>query len=324
MTRQRLRQLLADIAGLRTLVVGDAMLDEYIWGTAERVSPEAPVLVVRSQRVTHVPGGAANAIHNARACGAAAGLVAVRGCDTAGDQLAQALAETGAAPLHLLPDGCRPTTVKTRVVAHSQQVVRIDKESTAPLSAELAAAVVATVEQSLDGCAGLLLSDYDKGVLVPATILGIMAAAAQRNVPVAVNAKPRHTACYRGATLLTVNRVEAAELCGFHPATPREAAAAARQLLDTYGVELVLVTLGGDGAVLAGDGAHPRHVPAVEVEVYDPAGAGDTTVAAAHLALSAGATPLEAVELAMRAAAVVVRKVGVQPVTPAEILALHG
>jgi len=321
-TPERLAELLHRIAACRCLVLGDAMLDEYIWGVAERISPEAPVMVVRRERITRVPGGAANVLNCVRALGARAGIVAVVGADSAGADLARKLVEAGAAPVALLTAEDRPTTLKTRVVAHSQQLVRIDHELRAPLPADLAQRLDETAAEALDGCDGLLLSDYDKGVLTPDSIPPLLAAAATRGVRVAVNAKPRCAEYYRGVELVTVNRVEAEALCGFNPATPEQAGRAAEAVGTRLGSRLVLVTLGGQGAVLwsAEGGSEP--VPPVPVEVYDAAGAGDTTIAACHLALCAGATPREAVELAMRAAAVVVKKVGVQTASPAEILAL--
>lgn len=322
MTSARLAELLSRIAERRCLVLGDAMLDEYIWGVAERISPEAPVMVVRRERITRVPGGAANVINCVRALGARAGIVAVVGNDSAGTDLADQLRSAGADPVALLTAEDRPTTLKTRVVAHSQQVVRIDHEVRAPLPADLAAQLDELAAAALDGCDGLLLSDYDKGVLTPGSIPPLLAAAAARGVRVAVNAKPRCAAHYRGVELVTVNRVEAEALCGFHPATAAQAGEAAETIGTQLGCRLVLVTLGGQGAVLWSADAGLEHVPPVPVEVYDAAGAGDTTIAACHLALCAGATPREAVELAMRAAAVVVKKVGVQTASPAEILAL--
>jgi D-beta-D-heptose 7-phosphate kinase/D-beta-D-heptose 1-phosphate adenosyltransferase len=324
MTQARQAELLAAMAGVPVLVVGDAMLDEYVWGVAERVSPEAPVLVVRSQRTTHVPGGAANVVGCLLALGARCGLSGAVGCDRQADVLRAKLVELGAAPVELVADALRPTTVKTRVLAHTQQVVRIDHESRAPLENGPARDLLARVASALDGCRGLLLSDYDKGVLNPETIPALLALAAQRGVRVAVNAKPRLAAFYQGVDLLTVNRVEAEALCGITPDTPAKAAHAAEWIGEHLDCGATLVTLGGEGAVL-----HERHgattaIAPIPVAVCDPAGAGDTTIATAHLALCAGATPVEAARVAMYAAAVVVRKVGVATATPREILALTG
>ncbi len=322
MTRWRLHDLLKAIGRLRSLVIGDAMVDEYIWGVAERVSPEAPVLVVRSEQVTQVPGGAANVVHCLRAMGAGAGLGAVVGDDEAGRGLAQRLTELGADPLVLVADPARPTIVKTRVLAHTQQVVRIDREVRGQLPDDLLQVFFDRCGAALNGCTGLLLSDYDKGVLTPHTIPAIVAEAARRGAPVAVNAKPRNAPLYRDVDLVTVNRFEAEAICGFAPEGRDEARRAADAIVDSIGCGHVLVTLGGEGAVLRAREGEAVHVPAVQVQVFDPAGAGDTTVAAAHLALCAGAEPLEAAQLAMLAAAVVVRKVGVATATAAEILAL--
>lgn len=319
---EQLAALLAAIAGRRLLVVGDAMLDEYVWGAAERVSPEAPVLVVRAQRQTCVPGGAANVMGAARALGARAGLAAVVGRDAAAETLARGLTAAGAEPLELVADPQRPTTIKTRVVAHSQQVLRIDRESREPLGEETAAELLRRVEAALPGCHGLLLSDYDKGVLTPETIPALLAAAARAGVPAAVNAKPRLAGFYQGVELLTVNRAEAEALCGLAPDTPERAAHCAQWIGEHLGCRLTLVTLGGEGAMLYQRGGASEPVPPVPVQVFDVAGAGDTTIAAMFLGLVAGAEPAEAADLAMRAAAVVVRKVGVATAAPEEILGL--
>ncbi len=322
MTRDHAAELLEAMARRRVLVVGDAMLDEYIWGVAERISPEAPVLVVRSERVTHVPGGAANVINCLRALNAGAGLAAAVGDDHAGRQLRDQLAAAGVEPLLLVTDPSRPTTLKTRVVAHSQQVVRIDKELRGALPEELVLRLDREAGEALATCDGLLLSDYDKGVLTPDSIPPLLTAARRQAVPVAVNAKPHHARCYQEVDLVTVNRVEAEAVCGFRPESVAEAGRAADYLAAELRCRNLLITLGPDGAVLRDPAGALHHVEAVPVEVYDTAGAGDTTIATAHLALCAGATPLEAAELAMWAAAVVVRKVGVQTATPEEILAV--
>lgn len=322
MTRARQAELLAAMAGVPVLVVGDAMLDEYLWGQAERVSPEAPVLVIRAQSTTHVPGGAANVLGCLTALGGRAGLCAVRGDDEQGRELAARLTEQGAAPLELVTDGDRPTSVKTRVLAGTQQVVRIDRESRAALGAEPTAVLLSRTARALAGCRGLLLSDYDKGVLNPETIPALLALGQAAGATIAVNAKPRLAAFYQGVDLLTVNRVEAEAICGISPDTPANAARAAEWIGEHLDCAATLVTLGGDGAVLHERHGATHHVPPLRVQVFDPAGAGDTTIATTHLALCAGATPLEAVELAMRAAAVVVRKVGVATATPAELEAL--
>lgn len=322
MDADRLRRLLDTVARQRALVIGDAMVDAYIWGRAERLSPEAPVLVVRSERETEVPGGAANVAHCVTALGASAGLCAVVGQDAAAEILRARLFELGISPVVLVADPSRPTTVKTRVVAQRQQVVRIDREERTPLSPALAHEFDAKAAVAMDGATGLLLSDYDKGVLTPVSIPPLLRAARERRLIVAANAKPRHAACYRGVGLLTVNRSEAEAIAGCDSSTPDTARHAAEVIAKKTGCEAVLVTLGPDGAVVRDREGVAAHVPAVPVEVFDPAGAGDTSVAAAMLALCAGANLVEAVEFAMLAAAVVVRKVGVATATPDEILAL--
>jgi D-beta-D-heptose 7-phosphate kinase/D-beta-D-heptose 1-phosphate adenosyltransferase len=318
-----LAHLLDALAEVRVLVVGDAMLDEYVWGTAERVSPEAPVLIVRAGEVTQVPGGAGNVLGNVLALGARAGLCAVVGDDAPATGLERQLTAAGAAPVCLIRDPGRPTTIKTRVVAQTQQVLRIDRESHAPLENGPAAALLAAVSAALEGCHGLLLSDYDKGVLTPETIPALLAAARARGVKVGVNAKPRLAGLYEGVDLVTVNRAEAEAICGLAPDNQPHAAHAAQWIGEHLGSGVTLVTLGAQGAALHERGGATSLAAPVPVPVYDVAGAGDTTIAAAFLGLCAGATAAEAADLAMRAAAVVVRKVGVATAGPHEILALE-
>jgi len=318
----RLAELLAALSTVRTLVVGDVMVDEYVWGRAERVSPEAPVLVIRSERTTQVPGGAANVAQCLLALGARVGVCGVVGADAPADALIDALGAAGADPVRLVRDPARPTTIKTRVLAGTQQVVRIDKECRDALSEASSADLLAQVDAALPACSGLLLSDYDKGVLTPESIAALLELAHRHGVRVAVNAKPRLAGFYQGVDLLTVNRVEAEAICGIAPDSPAQAARAATWIGERLGCAHTLVTLGGDGAMLHQCGGETHLVAPWPVPVFDVAGAGDTTIAAAHLALCAGAEPREAVELAMRAAAVVVRKVGVATATPAEVLAL--
>lgn len=323
MTLQRLRELLDAMTKVRTLVVGDAMMDEYIWGRAERISQEAPVLVLRSERETRVPGGAANVVHCVTALGAAAGLCAVAGNDSPAEDLRLKLSDLGVTPVVLLCDVDRPTTIKTRVVASAQQVVRIDREDRSPIPIDLVRQLDAAAVELLPQGQGLLLSDYDKGVLTPQSIPALLRAAKELGLQVAVNAKPRHAAAYHGVDLFTVNRSEAEAICSESCQSVQDAGRCAKLIAERIGCGAVLITLGPDGAVLGEDG-QISHVPAVPVEVYDPAGAGDTTIAAAHAAMCAGATAREAAELAMLAAAVVVRKVGVATARPEEVLKLAG
>lgn len=324
MSPERLAHLLDALPRRRPLVLGDAMLDEYVWGTATRVSQEAPVLVVRSREVSHVPGGAANVLHCLQALDVAAGLVAVVGRDHPAENLHRLLESLGVEPLHLLPDAARQTTVKTRVVAQGQQVLRIDHETTTPLAEPIADELLTRLAAGLETCDSLLLSDYDKGVLTGETIPRVLAAARAAGALVGVNAKPRWAAAYRGVDLLTVNRAEASAIADTEVDDLDSALAVAGPLAERLDCGLLLITLGPDGAVYAARGEAPRHLAAVPVEVADPSGAGDTTLAAAHLALCAGASPAEAVELAMFAAGVVVRKLGVATASRAEIAEIAG
>lgn len=305
-------ELLRKFQGVRAVVVGDLMLDEYIFGRATRVSQEAPVLVVKQDRFSAVPGGAANVAMNMMALGATVGIIGVVGADPAGEMLEQALEMSGIENRGVITDPNRATTKKTRVVAnHSHQVLRIDRENDEPIGAEVQAQLLAKIDAALTDAHVLLLSDYQKGVLTPETIQQIIALAKSKGVVSVANAKPQSIPAYSGAGVVTLNRFEATAASGRSKTiVDSEAEEVATLLRASIGVDSMVVTLGGSGMGCASDEGYVQ-VPAVKVEVYDEAGAGDTVVAT--LALAAGFGPIgkEALELATHTAAAVVRKVGV-------------
>jgi D-beta-D-heptose 7-phosphate kinase/D-beta-D-heptose 1-phosphate adenosyltransferase len=320
---QRLEQLLAGFRDRQVLVVGDVMLDEYIWGTTNRISPEAPVMVVDADRHTYTPGGAANVVSNLRALGAHARVIGVVGDDPAGQMLMEELANHQVDHSRLIVDPARPTTTKTRVIARSQQVLRIDHETRAGVSPEVVAQVSAVLEELLPEMDGLIFSDYRKGVLVPPLVERALALAARHNVLVAVNPKPASCPMFRQAALMTLNRVEVEGASGVEVGDLETLRRVGQVLVDGLTVEALVVTWGEEGAVLFQRDQESVHVPAVRVEVYDEAGAGDTTISALTLGRLAGAPWEEAVRLAMYAAAAAVQKVGVATVTPQEVQAIH-
>lgn len=307
----KFRRLLDSFSEKRVLVVGDLMLDEYVIGKATRISPEAPVMVVRQHRTYAVPGGAANVAKNVEALGGKATVVGVVGEDSAGRDLQLALGEHGV----LIPDPERPTTRKTRVLADtSHQVLRIDEESDDHLSPDMEEAVLAAVEERLHECNVVLLSDYTKGVLTPAVVAGIVRLARDSAIPVVANAKPSSLPYYTGATLVSLNAKEAAEAVGAKDILrhqngsgltdrPREAAL---QLQHNHKIEHVLITLGEYGMCTEAFWVNPQ-----KVEVFDTAGAGDTTIATVALGIaSVGFDPI-VFDLAAHTSAAVVRHVGV-------------
>ena len=316
--RPRLEALLAAAPRQRVVVVGDAMLDVYFRGDVERISPEAPVPVVRVRERRDALGGAANVAQNVAALGAGCTLVAAVGSDRGGEQLRAMLDEIGADPSALVVTG-RPTTTKTRVLARSQQVVRFDEEDDRDLDPDEAARVSAHIRRAMDeGATALVLEDYNKGVLVRGVIEDAIAAARDAGVPVVVDPKFKNFFCYRGATVFKPNRRELEAALG--AAVDVDETDALPATLERLGVEHLLLTLGEHGMALISRGGEAFRVPTAAREVYDVVGAGDTVTAYLAAMLGAGATPREAAVVANFAAGVEVGKLGAQSVYPHEVL----
>jgi rfaE bifunctional protein kinase chain/domain len=307
-------QLVHSFQGRRALILGDLMLDRYWWGRVERISPEAPVPVVRKQRSTITPGGAANVACNIAALGGQPLLLGLIGADSAGQEFRKALLERGLSMDHVLVDSERTTTVKTRIIAHNQHVVRVDEEDTQPAASSLLQQVADRVYTLLPSCDVVVLSDYAKGFLVPELLQEVIPSAARRNRRIIVDPKGGDYSRYDGAYVLTPNRMEALIAAGFPP-THQDSSAAAARLLDALCVEAVLVTEGDEGMTLYERSRKPRHVPALARTVYDVTGAGDTVVATLSLALAAGADLWTAAQLANVAAGLAVEQIGTTAVT---------
>lgn len=324
MDSPRARQLLDGFSGKRIVVIGDVMLDEYIWGQAGRISPEAPVIVVDAERHSQVPGGAANVVNNLCALGAVGVMFGVVGDDEAGRLLTQALADEGADTIGLLIETGRPTTRKTRVFAHSQQVVRVDHEHRGPIAKETTSSLLSLLGDVIVDADAILISDYQKGVLGSGVLEGAIAIAREQKKPVTGNLKPAAFPGRCPATVITMNIHEASLAVSGRQLTTREHInEVGFSILSRTGADNILITLGSQGLTLFSAGkTEPFHVNPRLVEVYDTAGAGDTVISTMTLALAAGASAFEAVELANDAAAQVVKKVGVATVTREEILAI--
>jgi D-beta-D-heptose 7-phosphate kinase/D-beta-D-heptose 1-phosphate adenosyltransferase len=306
------------------LCVGDAMLDRFIYGDAERISPEAPIPVLRIERETAMLGGAGNVVRNLTALGARSAFVSVIGNDPAGSEINALMAENQIAEPHMIPDPDRRTSIKTRFVASGQQLLRADRESTAPLSAELREKLAATVEQLLDHVGVLVLSDYGKGVLAGDFPQRLIAAAQAQGRMSLVDPKGTDYSRYRGASVLTPNRKELAEATRMPVGNSEEIVAAAQKLIKECEVEHVLVTRSQDGITLVSRDGTIDHLPAEAREVYDVSGAGDTVMAALAAALSIGASLVEAARIANAAAGIAVGKVGTAAVYADELVsALH-
>ena len=304
----------------RVLVVGDVMLDEFVWGKVSRISPEAPVPVVQVTGQSFHLGGAGNVAANVRTLGGAAALVGLVGRDAAGARVREALDTRGVAERLVDAGAARRTTLKTRIVAHGQQVVRADQEDTGELPRALERALVAAVGRELPGAAALVVSDYEKGVVTAGLLRSVLPLARRQRVPVLVDPKPRHYRLYRGATVVTPNQLETEQVTGLRLSGPAELAAAGRRILNALACRAVLVTRGEHGMSLFERGQPVLHVPAAAREVFDVTGAGDSVIATLALALAAKASLTEAAVLANAAASVVVGKLGTAQATPPELM----
>jgi rfaE bifunctional protein kinase chain/domain len=322
MDRERYRQIVDRFAHRRIVVLGDLMMDEYLWGRATRISPESPVMVVEVDRESSVPGGAANVVNNLLALGAKVAVVGVVGEDAAGERLKAALVEHGADVSGIVADSSRPTTRKTRVVAHSQQVLRVDREQARPLDGAVMERLLALLRDKVQATEAVIVSDYDKGVLTPEVARAAIQSARTAGVLLTANPKPDNARFLAGAHLVSLNQSEAEAVARdrrFRGEEGLEEAGAA--LVRELNVETLVVTRGAKGLSVWHSGNGVQHIPAHPVEVYDVAGAGDTVISALTLGLTAGAPVEEAAVVANHAAACVVRKVGVATVTTEELLA---
>jgi D-beta-D-heptose 7-phosphate kinase/D-beta-D-heptose 1-phosphate adenosyltransferase len=314
--RDRLHALLDGARGKRVAIVGDAMLDVYVRGDVDRISPEAPVPVVRVRETTYGLGGAANVAQNVAAAGASCTLVAAIGDDSAGRTLRRELARVQGDSASLVEIG-RPTTQKTRVLARAQQIVRFDEEDDAELSGDEVDRLLNAVTAAVETADVLVLEDYNKGVLVARVIEGAIRLARSRGIPIVVDPKYRNFFSYRGATVFKPNRRELEAAMG--AAVDLEHPEALPTTFERLGVEHLLLTLSEHGMVhIASDGVI-RRIPTTARDVYDPVGAGDTVTAYVATSLAAGATAYEAAVVANYAAGVEVGKAGAATATPDEV-----
>ncbi len=317
LTRDRLHALLTGMRGRRVVVVGDAMLDVYLHGDVERISPEAPVPVVRVRERRYALGGAANVAQNVAATGAEGLLVGAVGRDAAGTRLRDMLLALRADGRALL-DVDRPTTTKTRIVARAQQVVRFDEEDDSDLSSGDVSRLTDAVSTLIQGADALVLEDYNKGVLVPALIESAISVAKGRGLPIIVDPKFRNFFAFRGATIFKPNRRELESALG--AAVSLDEAGALPEVFRRLGVDHLLLTLGERGMALVSAQGDVHRIPTTAREVYDVVGAGDTVTAYLATAMAAGATAFEAAVVANYAAGVEVGKLGAATVTPEEII----
>ena len=326
-TSARIQNLLQHFQRQRILVIGDLMLDRYIYGSVTRISPEAPVPVVHVQCEKAMPGGASNVAANIRALGGQTAICGLLGRDPAGRELREILIKDGVITEGILALPELRTTVKTRIIAERQQVCRVDWEENPRLDEPTLDGFCKRIAVELKKSTGAILEDYGKGVLQQRVVDTVLAATQQSGLPVGLDPKD-YSLHLAGLTVATPNRKEAFAAAGLPEAPPaaeplRDAPLleAGRRLLQKWLPKLLIVTLGPQGMLLLTADAPPHHVPTRAREVFDVSGAGDTVIASCVLALAAGATPIEAVELANYAAGVVVGKIGTATCSPAELVA---
>jgi rfaE bifunctional protein kinase chain/domain len=320
LTKIRVTEILRTLRERNVVVLGDVMLDEFVWGDVTRISPEAPVPVVDVRRESIHLGGAANVLANLVGLGARGTVVGVVGNDSAAERLHGGLRGLGINGNNkLIVDEQRPSTIKTRIVAHNQLVVRADRESRTPIKGEIEDKIVSYLKEQLKRADAFVVSDYDKGVVTPRILSEILPVAYGR-IPVLVDPKLRNFNSYRPATLVTPNHHEALRMSNSEDHSDDGLHRAATMIRERLGCDAVLITRGDQGMMLLEGNGEPVYVKTAAREVYDVTGAGDTVIAALAGALAAGATMIEAASLANHAAGIVVGKVGTATATADELL----
>jgi rfaE bifunctional protein kinase chain/domain len=327
MSPARLQEILAPARAKRIAVIGDLMLDEFVWGKVGRISPEAPVPVVEVTGESFYPGGAANVARNLREFIDRVSVSGLLGADAGGRQLRALLAAQQIDTSVAIEDAAFRTIVKTRIIARQQQVVRVDRETIASPSAEQIERLVGTIRERLPEIDAIIFEDYGKGFLSAELVRRICADARAVGKIIAADPNPHHAVQWQDVTVVKPNRTEAFHAAGIavsdatgsaHEDEPlREVG---KILLEKWGTEMLLITLGEQGMMLFQRDSPPHHVPTKAQQVFDVSGAGDTAIALFTLALCCGASAIEAAEIANHASAVVVGKLGTATVTPAELL----
>jgi D-glycero-beta-D-manno-heptose-7-phosphate kinase len=323
----RVRKILAAAKKTRVLVVGDVILDQFIWGGVSRISPEAPVPVVDFSRESFMPGGAANVARNLVSLATPTELFGAIGKDDAGRKLQKILGEQNIGCTGLVKNSSRHTSIKTRIVAHQQQVVRIDRETRDGLDQNTTVRLLAEIKSKIPKADAVIVGDYGKGVVTQPLLNEIKSLCRARGVWLSLDPKPVHHLNLSNISLITPNRKEAFELADLpddsknpNPLADKQLMLVAERLLNELRPALLLITLGELGMLLCQRGQKPFHIPTVAQEVFDVSGAGDTVIATFTLAIAAGASPIEAAILSNHAAGIVVGKRGTATTTPEELV----
>lgn len=328
MKSARLKEILSSAPSKRILVIGDLMLDEFVWGKVGRISPEAPVPVVEVTGESFYPGGAANVARNLRQFVDRAAVVGLLGTDRGGQHLRRLLEDDAIDTTAAIEDANFPTIVKTRIIARQQQVVRVDREQIRTPTPDQIARVAASLQEQLPKIDALILEDYGKGFLSADLVAQICALAHAAGKIVTVDPNPRHNIAWKNVTAVKPNRSEAFLAAGIPWSDPTEPVSAdepllhvGAALLEKWGTHHLLITLGEHGMILFNRETAPHHIPTKARQVFDVSGAGDTAIALFTLALACGASAAEAAEIANHASAVVVGKLGTATATPEELFA---
>ncbi len=316
----RIQNTIKDFKKAKVLVVGDLMLDEFIWGDVSRISPEAPVPVVWVKKENFMPGGASNVASNISSLGGKVYLLGVVGGDERGRTLREELDRRAINTEGVIVDEKRPTTLKTRVVAQHQQVVRIDKESTEDLSEVDVNRMVDYFNSVVKEMDAVIIEDYGKGVITPVLLRRIVPVAKRMGKIISVDPKEEHFRYYKGISVITPNNHEASKAVGFQIKGNDSLKKAGQVLLKKLNCKIVLITLGENGMAVFQKGRPMKQIPTVAQEVFDVSGAGDTVIASYTLALASGADPIQAAHIANYAAGIVVGKVGIAVVSPDELI----
>jgi D-beta-D-heptose 7-phosphate kinase/D-beta-D-heptose 1-phosphate adenosyltransferase len=312
---EKLARVIREFKKQSVLVLGDLMLDRYIWGDVSRISPEAPVPVVEVRKDSLCLGGAGNVAQNLRSLGATALLTGIVGDDLEGRWIKDSSGEKRG----IFVDKSRPTTVKTRIIAHHQQVVRVDLEKKGALPARLEEKILDFLRT--ESCDGLIISDYSKGIVNPSLMGKALPLAQERRLPVFVDPKVGNFPLYSPVTLITPNHFEAEKIVGHECQTDAQVEKAGAEIFSLVSSRYLIVKRGEQGMTVFERGQRPVHIPTVAREVFDVTGAGDTVIAVATLALLSGAPITEAAMIANAAAGIVVGKIGTASVTPEELIA---
>jgi D-beta-D-heptose 7-phosphate kinase/D-beta-D-heptose 1-phosphate adenosyltransferase len=318
-TRKALLDQIDAFPDARVMVIGDVMIDHFIWGGVNRISPEAPVPVVNVTSESLCLGGAANVVHNIRTLGGKVYAVGVAGDDSLGRKIVQDLKALNLSTDGIIIANGRPTTVKTRIIAHSQQVVRFDREEASPLHPDTEEKLTKYIQRMVSKVDAILISDYGKGLISGELMEKLLSLTKAENKPVIVDPKVKNIHLYRGVTIITPNQTEASEAIGVKILTDTDSSRAAELLRERIECDSVLITRGEHGMTLLEKNGACTHIPTLATEVYDVTGAGDTVVSVLALALTTGAALKVAALLANYAAGIVIRKVGTATVDREEL-----